>query len=145
MGNNRAVPSSKQEYYSFSAAGPFRTSELDCIVSSLGQCIEMKYGVNTMVWTTRVGKEQQPLLPRIRDWGFDDVELFLSAEEPADIPQVKKMLDTLGLERTACSVLPREVNLISRDPQVRSVGREYLQKCVERTEELGARLICGPL
>jgi len=43
----------------------------------------MKYGVNTMVWTTRVGKEIEPLFLRIKKWGFDGVELFLSPEEPA--------------------------------------------------------------
>jgi D-psicose/D-tagatose/L-ribulose 3-epimerase len=105
----------------------------------------MKYGVNTMVWTTRVGKDQQPLLSRIRDWGFDGVELFLSPEEPADIPGVKRMLDELHLERTTCSVIPREANLVSPQPEVRARGREYLLRCVERTAELGAHLICGPL
>ena len=49
----------------------------------------MKYGVNTMVWTTRVG-EQQALLSLIRDWDFDGVELFLAPEEPADIPAVRR-------------------------------------------------------
>lgn len=105
----------------------------------------MKYGVNTMVWTTRVGKEQRPLLSRIRDWGFDGVELFLSPQEPADIPAVWRILDELQLERTTCSVLPRDVNLVSPQPEVRARGKEFLTRCVERTAELGARLICGPL
>ena len=68
----------------------------------------MKYGVNTMVWTTRVGGETEPLFLRIKKWGFDGVELFLSPEEPADIPAVKRVLDRAGLARTTCSVLPRQ-------------------------------------
>jgi len=105
----------------------------------------MKFGVNTMVWTTRVGKAQEPLFARIRDWGFDGVELFLSPQEPADIPAVRAALDELQLDRTACSVLPREVNLISSDSATRARGVEFLTQCIERTAELGARLICGPL
>lgn len=105
----------------------------------------MRYGVNTMVWTTRVGERQESLLARIRDWGFDGVELFLSPEEPADIPAVRRILDRLGLDRTTCSVIPREVNLISSNSEARAHGVEFLKKCVERTTELGARLICGPL
>jgi len=31
----------------------------------------MKYGVNTMVWTTRMNREQEALLSRIKEWGFD--------------------------------------------------------------------------
>ena len=105
----------------------------------------MKRGVNTMVWTTRVGREQAPLLSRIRDWGFEGVELFLSPEEPADIPAVKRMLDDRQLQCTTCAVLPPHANLISPDPEVRARGREFLVECIERTAELGADLICGPL
>jgi D-psicose/D-tagatose/L-ribulose 3-epimerase len=105
----------------------------------------MKYGVNTMVWTTRVGEDKLPLLTRIRDWGFDGVELFLSHDEPVDIPRVKKMLDDLQLERNTCSVLPRDANLVSREPMVRARGMATLVNYVERTADLGGRLICGPL
>ncbi len=105
----------------------------------------MKFGVNTMVWTTRVGEAQEPLFERIRAWGFEGVELFLSPEEPADIPAVRAALDRLELERTACSVLPREANLISSDPATRARGADFLNRCVERTAELGANLVCGPL
>ncbi len=105
----------------------------------------MKFGVNTMVWTTRVGDAQKPLFARIREWGFDGVELFLSPEEPADIPVVGAALEQLGLERTTCSVLPREANLVSADAATRARGAAFLKRCVERTAELGARLVCGPL
>lgn len=105
----------------------------------------MKYGVNLMVWTTRVGTEQKPLLSRIRDWGFDGVEVFLSETEPADVPAVSGMLDQLDLERTTCAVLPREAHLVSQQPEVRARGVEFLRRCVERTAELGAQLMCGPL
>ncbi len=105
----------------------------------------MKYGVNTMVWTTRVGKDQDVLFSRIREWDFDGVELFLSPEEPADIARAKRTLDHLNLERTTCSVLPREAHLVSTQAEVRARGIDYLRRCVQRTAEMGARLICGPL
>jgi D-psicose/D-tagatose/L-ribulose 3-epimerase len=105
----------------------------------------MKFGVNTMVWTTRVGPEQDPLLSRIREWGFDGVELFLSPEEPVSISAVRASLDRLQLERTTCSVLPGDANLIRSDPATRAHGVEFLRKCVDRTADLGARLVCGPL
>jgi D-psicose/D-tagatose/L-ribulose 3-epimerase len=105
----------------------------------------MRFGVNTMVWTTQVGEKQDPLFARIKEWGFDGVELFLSPDEPANIPAVRATLDRLELERTTCSVLPREANLISADAATRQRGAEFLKKCVERTAELGAKLICGPM
>jgi D-psicose/D-tagatose/L-ribulose 3-epimerase len=105
----------------------------------------MKYGVNTMVWTTRVNEAHESLLARIKEWGFDGVELFVSTEEPADPAAVRRMLDRAGLERSACSVLPREANLVSAQSDVRARGIEYLKRYIERTSELGGRLICGPL
>jgi D-psicose/D-tagatose/L-ribulose 3-epimerase len=105
----------------------------------------MRYGINMMVWTTRVGEAQAPLLSRIREWGFDGVELFLSPQEPANLPAVKRMLDKIPLERTTCVVLPRDANLVSGDAAVRRRGVDFLNRCVERTAELGASLMCGPL
>jgi D-psicose/D-tagatose/L-ribulose 3-epimerase len=105
----------------------------------------MKYGVNTMVWTTRVTEHHWPLLSRIKDWGFDGVELFLSPDEPADLPAARRMLDDLKLGRTTCSVLPRDANPVSPQTEVRARGTDFLRRCVDRTAELGADLICGPL
>jgi D-psicose/D-tagatose/L-ribulose 3-epimerase len=105
----------------------------------------MKYGVNMMVWTTRVGEEQAPLLSRIKEWGFDGVELFLSPQEPANLPAVKRVLDDLQLGRTTCVVLPRDAHLVSGEAAVRARGVNFLSRCVERTAELGAVLMCGPL
>ncbi|PYV32926.1 MAG: hypothetical protein DMG22_11850 [Acidobacteria bacterium] len=51
----------------------------------------------------------------------------------------------MKLECTTCSVLPREAHLVSSQPEVRAHGIKFLKRCVERTAELGARLICGPL
>src|SRR5438874_11697640 len=92
----------------------------------------MKYGVNTMVWTTRITEQHSALFSRIREWGFDGVELFLSPSEPASIPAVRRILDGAGLERTACSVLPREGNLIDAHAQVRSEERRVGKECRSR-------------
>jgi D-psicose/D-tagatose/L-ribulose 3-epimerase len=105
----------------------------------------MKFGVNTMVWTTRVNETHEALFSRIKAWGFDGAELFLSPQEPANIPVVRRMLEDNYLECTTCSVLPRECHLVSHEPEVRARGIEFLKTCVDRTAELGARLVCGPL
>jgi len=105
----------------------------------------MKYGVNTMVWTTRVNESHAALFACLRKWGFDGAELFLSPQEPANLPAVRKMLADNGLECTTCSVLPRECHLVSPEPEVRTHAVDFLKTCVDRTAELGAHLICGPV
>jgi D-psicose/D-tagatose/L-ribulose 3-epimerase len=107
--------------------------------------VNTKFGVNLMVWTTRVSPQHEPLLRRIREWGFDGAELFLSPTEPVRIQAVKQILDSAGLDRTTCSVLPRAAHLPSLDPEMRGRAVRFLQTCVERTADLGATLVCGPL
>lgn len=105
----------------------------------------MKFGVNTMVWTTRVDERLAPLFTRIKRWGFDGVELFISPDEPANLAQVRTMIETNGLECTTCTVLPRNANLVSSDAEVRARGVDLLKKCVDRSAEVGSHLLCGPL
>jgi D-psicose/D-tagatose/L-ribulose 3-epimerase len=105
----------------------------------------MKYGVNAMVWTTRISEAHEGLFARVKQWGFDGVELFVSMEEPSNLAAVRRMLDRIGLERNACCVLPRQANLISPEADVRARGVEYLKRYVEKTSELGGQFICGPI
>ncbi len=105
----------------------------------------MKYGVNTMVWTTCLDQSRADLFSRIKKWGFDGVEMLLAPGEPADLPAVRKWLDANQLECTACSVIPREYHLVSTDAGVRAKGVEFLLTCVSRAAEVGARVICGPM
>ena len=111
-----------------------------------GACAgSIKYGVNLMVWTTRVHKQHRSLLASVREWGFDGVELFLSPEEPGDIPWLRQELSRIGLERTTCVVLPRDAHLPGPDRETHRRGVAYLNQCVERTSDLAATLMCGPL
>lgn len=105
----------------------------------------MKYGVNTMLWTLRITKREEALFERIRGWGFDGAEMFVSPEEPSDVAAVRQILKQTGLEGAGCTVLPRDCNLVSPEAQVRSKGGVYLKHCIERTADLGGKLICGPL
>lgn len=105
----------------------------------------MKFGVNTLVWTMQITEAQKPLFARIREWGFDGVEVFITPDEPARIAPVRQALDSLGLGRTTCTVLPPSAHLVSPDAEMRARGVQSLVRCIERTAELGAELMCGPL
>jgi len=105
----------------------------------------MKFGINTMVWTTQVNEKFDPTFARIKEWGYDGVEPFITPDEPVNLSAVRATLDRLGLERTTCTVLPRDASLASYDAAHRANGVAYLKKCIDRTAELGAHAICGPM
>src|SRR2546429_4601687 len=77
----------------------------------------MKYGVNTMVWTTRITEQHSALFSRIREWGLDGVELFLSPSEPASIPRSEEHTSELQSRlHLVCRLLLEK----KKDPRISS-------------------------
>ncbi len=105
----------------------------------------MKFGVNTFIWTPSFDKSSLPLLPMIKEHGFDGVEvpLFRPAEFAA--ADIRKGLQQNGLECTVCSILVSGFSLISEDAEVRRKTRIHLEDSIKAVAEVGARIIAGPL
>lgn len=106
----------------------------------------VKIGFCMLLWTTSVGEEHKALLADIKKTGYDGVEIPVFDGSPDDYAAIGKMLDTLGLGRTAISVVPTpEKNPLSEDPATRQAAVDYLKWCVDCTAALGADAIGGPL
>jgi D-psicose/D-tagatose/L-ribulose 3-epimerase len=105
----------------------------------------MKFGVNTFIWTAGFDKSNLPLLPLIKEHGFDGVEvpLFRPAEFAA--ADIRRGLEQNGLECTVCSVIVSGLSLISEDSEVRRKTRIHLEDSIKAVAEVGARIIAGPL
>ncbi len=98
------------------------------------------------LWTTRVGPEHQLLLEDIRKTGFDGVEIPVFEGNPADYKNLGKMLDGLGLERTAVSAIgDPQLDLISPSKAVRTAAVDHVRWVLDCTSALGANTVSGPL
>ncbi len=73
----------------------------------------MKFGVNTFIWSASFDESNFPLLPRIREAGFDGVEVPLFRAHEFAAPAIRKATEELGLECNACTVLVDGLSLIS--------------------------------
>ena len=60
----------------------------------------MKFGVNTFIWTASFDRTHLPLLPKIRENGFDGVELPMFRPAEFDVASIRKGLQENGLECT---------------------------------------------
>ena len=91
----------------------------------------MKLGVNTFIWAAEFGRAQLPLLPVIKEHGFDGVEVPLF--EPAGFPaaEIRNGIAANGLECTVCSIIPQGRSLISDDAAVRQRTRQHLRDAIE--------------
>jgi D-psicose/D-tagatose/L-ribulose 3-epimerase len=105
----------------------------------------MKFGVNTFIWSEAFDRSNLPLLPKVKAWGFDGVEvpLFRPAEFAAG--DIRKGLEANDLECTVCSVLLEGLSLISDDAAVRSKTRTHMQETVKAAADAGAKVLAGPL
>src|SRR5271165_4509361 len=65
---------------------------------------QMKLGINMLLWTTHVGTEYFSLLARIRQAGFDGVEIPLFEGSEAHFRMVRRALDAEGLACTTSTV-----------------------------------------
>jgi D-psicose/D-tagatose/L-ribulose 3-epimerase len=105
----------------------------------------MKFGVNTFIWTAVFDASHLPLLPRIKEAGFDGVEVSMFRPAEFAAKEIRRGLEANGLECTICSVMSPDVSLISEDAAARGRSRTHLQDCVKKAAEVGAKIIAGPL
>lgn len=106
----------------------------------------MKIGFNMLLWTTHLTEEHGPLLKSIKKAGYDGVEVPVFEGTPADFARLGAMLDRIGLERTAVSVIPgADKDPLSADRSTRNAAVDHLKWLVDCCDALDARIVCGPL
>ncbi len=105
----------------------------------------MKFGVNTFIWTASFDHSHFTLLPRIKEAGFDGVELPLINPDQVAAGAIRRALEENHLECTFCSVIPSGLSVIADDSAVRSKTRAHLETCIQTAAEAGGKLIAGPI
>jgi D-psicose/D-tagatose/L-ribulose 3-epimerase len=106
----------------------------------------MKIGMCMFLWTTNIGPQHKTLLADIKETGFDGVEIPVFEGRATDFAKTGKMLDELGLARTAVTANGNpEQSLISNDPVHRAAGIDHMKWALECCAALGADRISGPL
>lgn len=104
----------------------------------------MKIGMNMLLWTTHVTEADQPHLERIRNAGFDGVEIPLFEGDSAHFEKLRRSLDGMGLGCTTVTVSTEDASPISTDAKVRERAVDDLKRKIEFTSILGGEVLCGP-
>ncbi len=106
----------------------------------------MKIGMCMYLWTTRIGPEHASVLHDIKATGFDGIEVPIFEGTPLEYAEVGRLLDGIGLARTATSAISYpQLNLISPDPTERAAGVDRMKWALECCAAVGADTLCGPL
>jgi D-psicose/D-tagatose/L-ribulose 3-epimerase len=104
----------------------------------------MKYGLNMLLWTTNVDPSHDAILERIKEWGYDGVELPAFQFEEASWRRLAKKLDSLKLDRTCVACSGGDANPISADPAIRKAAVARLKQAVDMCGVCGSKILAGP-
>ncbi len=106
----------------------------------------VKIGFCMLLWTTHVTSKHRDILEALKATGYDGVEIPVFEGKPDHFAGLGRMLEEIGLDRTAITVVPTlDKNPIGKDSAQRKAALDYLKYCIDCTEALGARQLAGPL
>jgi D-psicose/D-tagatose/L-ribulose 3-epimerase len=103
----------------------------------------MKFGMNLLLWTGELNDGLIPVLQMLKKQGYDGVELPIF-NTSLDYAKWGKILDDMGLARTAVTVRGVEDNPISPDATVRKKGIEGNNRVLDCCAAAGATTLVGP-
>lgn len=102
-------------------------------------------GVNTWVWTSPLSDEALAgIAPRVKEWGFDVVELPVEAPGDWDPARAARLLSDLGLEATVVLVMGEGRELVEAPTPIIQSTQDYLCHVVDVAQEVGSGVIAGP-
>lgn len=104
----------------------------------------MKFGMNLLLWTDTLTDAHVPVLERLKEMGYDGVELPLFDLDLAHWTAWGKRLDDLGLARTAVTVRGVDDDPMSAQPAVRRAGIDANRRALDCCQAAGATLLVGP-
>src|SRR5215213_11071455 len=103
-------------------------------------------GANTWIWVSPPTDELlAALAPKIREWGFDLIELPVERPGDWDPARTAELLAGLGLAASVCAVMPPDRDLLVDDAEVVAVTQEYIRYCIEAAATVGSRVVAGPI
>ena len=105
----------------------------------------MKIGVNTWVWTSPFTTKEFDLIPKVKQMGFDILEVALDDAALIDAKLLRKMTEDNGLSVTVCGAFGPTRDISSDDPAIRKNGVDYISESVRFAEAVGSTLFSGPV
>jgi len=107
--------------------------------------LNVKYGLNLLVYTASFDKSQLGLIPKVADMGYDGVEILFADLSVLDAKATRAALEASKMGMTACCVVTEDANPCSADAAVRKAAVARLKQMIDITAEMGGEAVAGPL
>ncbi|MEP0711636.1 MAG: TIM barrel protein, partial [Algoriphagus sp.] len=107
--------------------------------------LDVKFGVSTWLWTSPFSSDTLRLFPKIKEFGFDVVEIPVEDPGLIDIKEVKQVLNDNGLEAVICGAFGTSRDFTHEDTSFHQTSFDYLDQCFEIAAGLDAKFVAGPM
>lgn len=105
----------------------------------------MKFGVSTFLWVSPFNIHTFDLVNKIKNMGFDIIEVPVENTSLIDWPKLKELVTDLDLKVTISGAFGLERDISSQDPIIRANGLTYIQDCIKIAAFMDSPLFGGPL
>lgn len=105
----------------------------------------LSFAASTWLWTSPFSNDTVSLFPKLRDMGFDAVEIPVEDPGLIDNKLVKRALDDHGLQGIVCGAFGPTRDLTHEDPAVHQQCFDYLEKCFDLCNAIDATFLAGPM
>ncbi len=103
----------------------------------------MKYAAHTLMWTPEFTEKDLGLFDKLKEMGFDGIEIHLNHPETLPVVKIKKKMQDTGMKCTFTATLEEKHNLISSDQKKREQGIAFLNERVDIASELKSDVLGG--
>ncbi len=107
--------------------------------------VTRRVGVSTWVWTAPLtDRRLAELAPRVREWGFDVIELPVENVGDWDPRRAARLLDSLGLSATVVLAMAPGRELVAADRETITATRDYMRRVVDVAATVSSPTVAGP-
>ena len=100
-------------------------------------------GIEVFYWLDRWTDDQASVFDRVAAAGFDGAEISLVAGQDVDTLKLAKAAAEAHVDLLCSTGLTPELDVSSRDPDVRAAGKGHLLRCLDQAAELGSPILGG--
>jgi len=85
----------------------------------------MKYAAHSLMWTSEFTEKNLGLFDRLKEMGFDGIEIHLNHPETLPVEKIKEKMQDTGMKCTFTATLEEKHNVISSDQKKERTGHSF--------------------
>lgn len=105
----------------------------------------MLFGASTFIWVSPFSTENIELLKKVKNMGYDIIEIAVEDTKIIDWTLVKEVAKDLDLRITISGAFGPERDISSTNPAYRKLGKEYIIDCIKIAEDVESPIFGGPV